>query len=360
MVSKNDNLPRFKDAAIEATSKMLLSDLRHLIDETRASVAVAVNAGLTLLYWQVGQRIQQDILKYDRAEYAKRILPTLCAKLTNEYGRGWSERNLAYMVRFAETFSDPKILQALCAKLSWSHFKAIIYINDPLKREFYAEMCRMERWSTRTLQKKIDGMLYERTALSKKPDELVQHELQQLREENRLSPELVFKDPYFLDFLGLNDRYYEKDLEDAILRELEAFLLELGDGFAFMARQKRIQIDNEDYYIDLLFYHRGLNRLVAIDLKLGDLKAEYKGQMELYLRWLSKYERRTQEGEPLGIILCAGKKQELVELMELGQSGIHVAEYLTELPPKKLLEQKLHLAIKNARARANALPEDAS
>ena len=200
-------------------------------------------------------------------------------------------------------------------------------------------------------------MLYERTALSKKPDELIQNELQQLREEDRLSPDLVFKDPYFLDFLGLKDRYYEKDIEDAILRELESFLLELGDGFAFLARQKRIQIDNDDYYIDLLFYHRGLNRLVAIDLKLGDFKAEYKGQMELYLRWLSKHECRPQEEEPLGIILCTGKKQEMVELLELDQSGIHIAEYLTELPPRELLEKKLHSAIKNAKERINALPE---
>lgn len=254
------------------------------------------------------------------------------------------------MIKFAETFSEEKIVSALRRQLSWSHFKAIIYIDDPLKREFYAEMCRVESWSTRTLQKKIDGMLYERTAISKKPDEVIHHELQQLKEADKLSSELVFKDPYFLDFLGLRDRYYEKDLEDAILRELESFLLELGDGIAFLARQKRIQIDNDDYYIDLLFFHRGLNRLIAIDLKLGDFKAEYKGQMEFYLRWLSKNEKRENENDPLGIILCAGKKQELVELLELGQSGIHIAEYLTELPPRELLEQKLHRAIESAKA----------
>lgn len=345
---------------METTPDALLVDLRRLIEDTRSSVAVAVNAGLTLLYWQVGQRIYKEVLQQDRAEYAKRILPTLAAKLTDEYGRGWSERSLAYMVRFAETFPEREILQALCAKLSWTHFKAIIYIEDPLKREFYAEMCRVEGWSTRALQKKIDGMLYERTAISKKPDEVIHHELQQLKESDKLSPELVFRDPYFLDFLGLKDRYYEKDLEDGILRELESFLLELGDGFAFMARQKRIQIDNDDYYIDLLFYHRGLNRLIALDLKLGDFKAEYKGQMELYLRWLDTHERRPQEEKPLGIILCAGKKRELVELMELGKSGIHIAEYLTELPPRELLEQKLHKAVALAKEKINALPEGES
>lgn len=199
--------------------------------------------------------------------------------------------------------------------------------------------------------KKIDSMLYERTALSRKPEEVIGHELEQLRKEDRLTPDLIFRDPYFLDFLGLKDRYLEKDLEDAILRELEQFLLELGGGFAFLARQKRIQLDNDDYYIDLLFYHRGLRCLVAVELKLGEFKPADMGQMELYLRWLDKYERQTDENKPLGIIFCAGKKQELVELLELGQSGIHVAEYLTELPPKNILRQKLHAAVEHSRQR---------
>ncbi len=355
MGNKKQPLKKATDGAV--ASDTLLSELRKIIAETRSSIAVAVNANLTILYWRVGQRIRDDVLAEKRADYGKEIVVTVSRQLVNEYGNGFSEKNIRHMIKFAETFPEEGIVSALRRQLSWSHFKAIIYIDDPLKRDFYAEMCRVEGWSTRTLQKKIDGMLYERTAISKKPDEVIQHELRQLKESDKLSPELVFRDPYFLDFLGLKDRYYEKDLEDAILRELESFLLELGDGFAFMARQKRIQIDNDDYYIDLLFYHRGLNRLVALDLKLGDFKAEYKGQMELYLRWLDKHERRPQEAKPLGIILCAGKKQELIELMELGQSGIHVAEYLTELPPKKLLEQKLHSAIKSAKERIQNLPE---
>ncbi len=332
-------------------SPALVRDIKELIETGRSRVAVTVNTALTLLYWQVGQRINKEILKEERAEYGKQILQTLSAKLIEAYGQGWSERNLAYMVKFAETFTDPDILQTLCAKLSWSHFKDLIYIKDPLKREFYAQMCRHESWSVRTLRKKIDAMLFERTALSRKPDEVITHELQNLRETDKLSPDLVFRDPYFLDFLGLQDRYLEKDLEDAILRELEQFLLELGSGFAFLARQKRFQLDNDDYYIDLLFYHRGLNRLIAIDLKLGDFKAQDKGQMELYLRWLAQNEQHPGENPPLGIILCAGKKQELVELMELRQSGIHVAEYLTLLPEKALLEQKLHDAVTKARLR---------
>lgn len=334
----------------------LFGDIRKLIEETRSSVAAVVNAGLTLLYWQIGSRINNDILQGDRAVYGNEIVSTLSRQLIREYGNGFSAKNIRHMMNFAETFPDAQIVSALSRQLSWSHFKEIVYLKQPLQKEFYAEMCRIERWSVRTLRQQVDSMLYERTALSKKPDELIRQELGQLRDEDRLSPDLVFKDPYFLDFLGLQDRYLEKDLEDAVLRELEKFLLEMGSGFAFLARQKRIQIDHDDYYIDLLFFHRHLNRLIAMDLKLGDFKPEYKGQMELYLRWLSKHERRPEENKPLGIILCAGKKQELVELMELGQSGIHVAEYLTGLPPRALLEQKLHKAVATARARIAEQP----
>lgn len=173
------------------------------------------------------------------------------------------------MVRFTEVFPDQQIAQTLSAQLSWSHFVELIPIDDPLKREFYPELCRAERWSTRTLHGKIRGMLFERTAISKKPDKLIKQEIAELRDEDRLSPDLVFRDPYVLHFFGLKDTFSERDLEQAILRELEAFLLELGAGFAFVARQKRLTIDGEDYYIDLLFFHRGLRRLVAIDLKLG-------------------------------------------------------------------------------------------
>ena len=352
-----------KDVAPQAAGKQLnagdalIGDIRALIEETRAAVASTVNAGLTLLYWRIGKRIHEDILGKQRAGYGDEIVITLARQLTTEYGRGFSEKSLRHMLRFVEAFPEERIVSALMRQLSWTHFLSIIYLPDSLKRDFYAEMCRVEGWSTRTLQKKIDSMLYERTALSKKPEELARSELDSLRVEDRLSPDLVFRDPYFLDFLGLKDRYLEKDLEDAILRELEQFLLELGGGFAFLARQKRIQVDNNDYYIDLLFYHRGLNRLVAIDLKLGDFKPEYKGQMELYLRWLNRYERREHEGKPLGIVLCASKKQDLVELLELGQSGIHVAEYLTELPPKEVLRQKLHAAIELSRKRL--APRDA-
>jgi predicted nuclease of restriction endonuclease-like (RecB) superfamily len=276
--------------------------------------------------------------------------------LAPEFGEGFGTRNLFRMVRFAEVFPDEPIVVTLSRQLSWSHFVEIIPFDDPLKRDFYAEMCRLERWSVRTLRDKIGGMLFERTALSRKPAELARQELAALREEDRLTPDLVFRDPYFLDFLGLADTYSEKDLEQAILRELENVVLELGAGFAFVARQKRMVIGRKDYYLDLLFYHRILRRLVAVELKLEPFEAGHKGQMELYLRWLEKHEQQPGEETPLGLILCADKDDEHVELLQLDRSGIRVASYLTDLPPRQLLQQKLHDAVRQARARLETRP----
>jgi predicted nuclease of restriction endonuclease-like (RecB) superfamily len=357
MASKKRDLVKMEPLSPVA-SPPLLEDLRRMIEETRQGVAATVNAAISVLYWNVGRRIREDILQEKRAEYGRQILPTLSAKLTVEYGRGWNERNLAYMVRFAETFPDETILHTLCAKLSWSHFRLLVGMDDRLKRDFYAEMCRIEGWSTRTLEKKIGSMLFERTALSRKPEKLIEQELRLLRETDNLTPELVFRDPYLLDFLGLKDTFAEKDVEAAILREMEAFILELGVGFAFLERQKRITLDGDDFYLDLLFFHRRLRRLVAIELKLGEFKPAFKGQMELYLRWLDKYERREGEDTPLGMILCAGKKQEQIELLELGRSGIHVAEYLTDSLPKEVLQEKLHKAIAIARKRLENQAEE--
>jgi predicted nuclease of restriction endonuclease-like (RecB) superfamily len=332
--------------------KALLADVRELIRATREGVARTVNAGLTLLYWEIGNRIRKDILQEGRAEYGGQIVQALSAQLEREFGRGFSRRNLFNMIQFAEVFPDRKIVQALTAQLGWTHFALLLPLgSDPLKRDFYAEMCRIERWSTRALQKKIGGMLYERTALSKKPDNLIRRELKALREEDKLTPDLVFRDPYVLDFLKLKDTFSEKDVEAAILREIESFILELGVGFCFVERQKRMQIDARDYYLDLLFYHRKLRRLVAMDLKLDEFEAADKGQMELYLNWLKKHEQGSNEAPPLGIILCAGKRQEHVELLQMERDSIHVASYVTKLIPKRQLERKLHEAVRLARAR---------
>jgi len=329
----------------------LLGDIRQVIEAAREHTAQAVNSTLVMMYWQIGKRVRQDVLGNERAEYGKEIVQTLSTQLTAEYGKGFTEKALWRMMQFAEVFLDADIVATLSRQLSWSHFVGLIPLDTSLKRDFYTEMCRVERWSVRTLRHKIGHLLYERTAVAKKPEELIADDIAALRDEDRLTPDMVFRDPYFLDFLGLNGFHSEKDVEAAILRELEAFILELGTDFAFVARQKRITIDNEDYYIDLLFYHRRLRRLVAIDLKLGKFQAADKGQMELYLRWLEQHDVQPGEAAPLGLILCAEKSAEHVELLQLENSGIRVAQYLTELPDRRLLERKLHDAVLLARER---------
>ena len=348
---KSNKTALAKRKATPAVRTDLLGDIRSLIESAREQTARAVNSALVGMYWHIGKRIREDVLENERAEYGKEILQTLSKKLTEEYGRGFSEKSLRHMLRFAEVFADEEIVSALRRQLSWTHFKELIYLDDPLKRDFYAEICRVERWSTRTLSHKIGHLLYERTAVAKKPDVLIAQDIATLRDEDRLTPDMVFRDPYFLDFLGLTGHHVEKDVEDAILHELEAFILELGSGFTFVARQKRITVDNEDYYLDLLFYHRSLRCLVAVDLKLGKFQAADKGQMELYLRWLQEHDTQSGEEPPIGLILCADKSEEHVELLRLKDSSIRVAQYLTELPPKKLLEKKLHQAILLARER---------
>jgi predicted nuclease of restriction endonuclease-like (RecB) superfamily len=329
----------------------LFPEIRELIDASRQKLAITVNAEISMLYWHIGKRIRQEVLQGRRADYGARLIASLSKRLTEEYGRGWSEKQLHHCLHFVETFPDYKIVSTLWRQLTWSHIKEIMYIDDPLKRSFYIEFSQLEKWSVRTLRERINSMLFERTAISRKPDETIKKDLRQLKEKETLSADLVFRDPYFLDFLGLSDTYSEKDLESAILYELQNFIVELGGDFAFMARQKRITIDNDDYYIDLLFYHRRLRSLVAIELKLGKFKAEYKGQMELYLRWLEKHEMADGEEKPVGLILCASKNEEHIELLQLDKSNIRVAEYITQLPDFKRIERKLHQSIIRAKQR---------
>ncbi|MGH4121866.1 MAG: PDDEXK nuclease domain-containing protein [Clostridium sp.] len=289
------------------------------------------------------------MLNDERAEYGKSIIKSLSKELTVNYGKGYSQANLFNMVRLYDSIERFEILQTLSVKLSWSHLIKLITIEDTLKREFYITMCVNERWSVRTLNERINSMLFERTAISRKPDQTIINDLKDLNENNKMSTDLFFKDPYILDFLGLQDTYSEKDLESAILVELQKFILEMGRDFAFLGRQVRITVGDTDYYIDLLFYHRKLRRLVVIELKLGRFLPEHKGQVELYLRWLKKNEMVEGEEEPIAIILCAEKNSEEVELLELSASGMHVAEYMTQLPPKELLQGKLHAAIERAK-----------
>ncbi len=339
---------RVVGAVCEEVPEALLGDIRGLIQSAHHRSVAMVNSELTLLFWRIGQRIRSEVLTGRRAEYGEEIVRTLAAHLVRDHGAGFAEKSLRRMVQFAAVFPEESIVATLSRQLSWSHFVLLLPLKNPLQREYYGQMCSAERWSVRTLRSRIDSMLYERTALSRKPDRMIVEELASIQDSERMSPSLVMRDPYILDFLGLRDTWQEGDLEAAIVREMESFLLELGAGFTFVSRQKRIQLDGDDFYLDLLFYNRKLRRLVAVELKVGEFKAAYKGQMELYLRWLDKYEREPEESSPLGIILCTGKKSEQIELLELDKAGIHVAEYLTTLPPRAVLIERFAQATRRA------------
>jgi len=336
-------------AAASGIPTLLIQDLRALILQARERMAVTINAELTLLYWHIGQRIRTEVLNEMRAEYGQRIVATLAQELTTEFGKGFTRDNLLRMLQFVERFPDVQIVGTLSRHLSWSHFVEILPLEDATKRTFYVEMCRLHQWSVRGLQNHIRGMLFERTALSKRPEEVIRQELEALRDADRMTPDMVFRNPYVLTALGLPDVFSELDLENAILREIEAFLLELGDGFAFVARQKRMVIDGKDFKLDLLMYHRKLHRLVAIDLKLGEFEPAYKGQMELYLSWLNRSERERGEEAPIGLILCEKAGPEQVSLLQLDQGDIRVAEYITQYLSRPLLQQKLLEAIRRSR-----------
>ena len=319
------------------------------IERTKRNVALKVNEEMTILYWNIGKDITENILNYEKADYGKEVIKKLSQRLVDEYGRGYGERNIFRMLKFYDYFPDFEILSTLSTKLSWSHFVELLQIQDKLKGEFYATMCVNEFWGVRTLRERIGSALFERTSISKMPKKTILNDLKLLNEENKMTTNLFFRDPYILDFLELKDTYSEKDLEIAIISELERFILEMGNDFAFLAKQKRITIDGEDYYIDLLFYHRKMKRLVVIELKLDKFRPEHKGQVELYLKWLDKYERAEGEEFPIAIILCASKNDMVAKLLELDNSGIHVAQYLTEYVPKKILEKKFKDSIENAK-----------
>ena len=329
----------------------LLTDLRELIQSARQRIATVANSTTTLLYWHLGRRLLAESLQDERAPYGKRILASVSRELTVEFGQAFSLRSLYRAIQFCQGFTNQDIVSTLSTQLSWSHFIELLPLKDPLARDFYAEMCRIERWDVRTLRQKIGGLLFERTALSKKPQDAIAAEIGRLR-DGQMSPDIVFRDPYLLDLLGLKGAYSERDLESAILREIEGVLLELGSGFSFVARQKRISVGKDDFHLDLLFFHRHLRRLIAVELKLESFQPGHVGQMELYLRWLDKHERAPGEEAPIGLILCASADAEQVELLQLDAKSIRVSEYLTELPPLPLLRERLHQAIEHARESA--------
>jgi predicted nuclease of restriction endonuclease-like (RecB) superfamily len=318
----------------------LLSDISLLIEQSKRHIVTQANSTLTLLFWQIGKRINNEILQNKRADYGKQIVPTLSAQLEKLYGSNFEEKNLRRMLQFVEQFPEFEIVVTLSRQLSWSHFLVLLPLNSVVAKQYYANLSSAELWSVRDLRKQIASKAFERTEIANTQLSSSQAELFN-----------IFKDPYLLDFLNLKNTYLENDLEKAILHELEAFILELGKGFAFMERQKRIIIDGDDFYLDLLFYNRNLKRLVAIELKLGKFEAAHKGQMELYLKWLDRYERQEGENAPIGLILCAESNKEQIELLEMHKDGIMVAEYWMEIVSKKELETKLHQLLIEAKER---------
>ena len=333
----------------------LYTDIVQLIQQGRKRVATEVNSTVVLLYWSIGKRINDEVLLEKRADYGDQVIDNVSKQLRLEFGKGYSRSALFRMVRFSKLYPDQEIVATVSRQLSWSHIVVICQMENDLQRDFYMQMSCIERWSVRALRDKINSMLFERTAISKKPEAVIKYELEKLKATQQLTPDLIFKDPCFLDFIGLSTKYSETDLENAILDHIVEFIQELGNDFCFVARQKRMFTKAKDRYLDLLFFHRGMSRLIAIELKLDRFEPEHKGQMEWYLRWLDKNDRKANEEKPLGIILCVSKDQEDVEYLELDQAGIHISQYLTELPPKELLEAKLHAAIASAKQQQEAL-----
>jgi len=339
--------------SITENSNRLLFGIERLIEQTSKNVAVYLNTTISRLYWSIGNYIISEMQYETYSEYGHQILATLSQRLSEKFGKGYSYSALTRMVKVAEAYSE-EMFATVSQTLSWSHFIELISIENCTKRLFYQQMSTVENWSVRTLRQKEDSMLFERTVIATKPKDEILHALQNVNKTD-IDPDLVFKSTYILDFLGLNGYFSEKDLEDAILVQLEKFILELGRDFAFMERQKRISIDSTDYYLDLLFYHRKLNRLVAIDLKLGKFQPQYKGQMELYLKYLQKYEKQPHENSPIGLLLCSEGNSKHIELLMLEEENIKVAQYITTLPDKQWFIDKLNKSIAIAQENAKQL-----
>nr|WP_274607042.1 PDDEXK nuclease domain-containing protein [Agrococcus sp. KRD186] len=301
-----------------------------MVEQTRGIVAMQTNSALTLMNWHIGHMIDVEVLKQKRAAYDQEIVATLSQQLTGRFGRGFDRTNLTRMVRFTQQFPDLDSVATLSQQLSWSHLKEILPVRTTEARAFYIDQAVSGGLSVRALRDLIGRQGFERKEIANAQTP-----------GGSMVPTDSFRDPYLLDFLGLKDTYAERDLEEAIVRDLESFLLEVGNGWTFVARQKRMTIDNEDFYLDLLFYSRPLHRLIAVELKVGRFKAAHEGQIKLYLKWLDRYERRPDEEPPIGLILCTEASREQIELLEMHKEGIAVAEYWTALPPKAELQQRI-------------------
>lgn len=295
----------------------LLGDVHKLIYAARQSVAQAMNAKLHQLYWKIGRCISNELLQGQRAGYDKHVMAALASQLTADFGKGWSEQQHRHYICLAEVFSQESIFFTLWRELTSSYLKALMYIDDLLKRDFYLEIYRVEHWSMRQLQERINSLLFERTVNSRKIQETIRQDIYLLRAQGKLAPDLTYRHSYIHNFLGLSDNYSEPDFESAILAQMQRFINVLGSYFTFFTHQKRIIISSYDCFIDLLFYHRRQRRLVAIDLKLGEIEGAHRGQMEIYQRYLEKHEKMKEDTNPISLILCRGKSIEHLELLQL-------------------------------------------
>ena len=330
--------------SIEQVSNSIYNGVSAIINNARQKVAVYVNSQANMMFWQIGNYIINE-LKYETySSYGEKILATVSQRLTEQYGKGYSYSALTRMMKVATIYADETMFATLSQTLSWGHFLELITINDNIKRLFYQQLSIVEHWSIRDLREKQKAMSYERSLIATKSEDQIINALNNTTSEH-IEPAVVLKSSYIVDFLGLGEDYSESDLEDAIVKQLEKFILELGQGFAFLERQKRFTIDKIDYYLDLLFYHRRLNCLVAIDLKHDKFKPEYKGQMEFYLKYLQKYDMRPGENPPIGLLLCSEGNTEYVELLMLDNDNIKVAQYMTYLPDKQWFIDKLNRSI---------------
>jgi predicted nuclease of restriction endonuclease-like (RecB) superfamily len=308
----------------------LFGDVASLIDGARARAAAAVNSELVMLSWSVGKRVRDEVLGGQRAAYGQEVVRLLANRLTERYGRGWSRQNIERMIHFAEWLPEAEKCSPLASKLTWTSISELLTIPEQQKRDFYLAFCVHERWSKRTLRAKIAGKLYERTIAARGSVDGLEADLATLSATGAIEPSLAFRDPYVLDFLGLPSEYSEAELERAILDEMQRFLLELGVGFAFVERQKRMTVDGHDYRLDLLLYHITMRCYVALELKTRPLEPGDYGQMMLYLRWLDAHQRHEGDSAPIGLIMCTHKGPEQVALLGLDSGEVRAAQYVTD------------------------------
>ena len=341
-------IKQISPAELEQIGSRITEGVGHIIEQSKHTIAVYLNSEVSMTYWRIGKYIAGELDAIGEEKYGSKIVSTVSRLLTERFGKGYQRANLFRMLKVAREFPNEEIVSTLSRQLTWSHFVELSVIPQPAKRLFYQQMSIVNGWSVRQLRDQEDAMAYERTLIAAKPED-EQIKVLTTVTKSDITPDVILKSSYVVDFLGLDRGFSEEELEDAVVEQLEKFIMELGQDFAFLERQKKISIDSIDYKLDLLFYHRRLHRLFAIDLKLGKFKPEYKGQMELYLKYLKKYEMQPGEEEPLGMLLCSEGNTEHIELLMLDEQNIKVAQYLTVLPEKQWFIDKLNRSILIAR-----------